>query len=110
MGNHISNQRREMISSMPTGHTEDGIMVSLQLTGSSLGKVDVTGIEITPTWVYKKGQQEPTYYVIPLDDVDNVEKVTGLSGIKADCQASYERTEKIIGDGIKKAKAAYGLE
>ena len=110
MGNHISNQRREMISSMPTGHTEDGIMVSLQLTGSSLGNVDVTGIEITPTWVYKKGQQEPTYYVIPLDDVDNVEKVTGLSGIKADCQASYERTEKIIGDGVKKVKAAYGLE
>ncbi len=109
MGNHISNQRREMISSMPSGHTEDGIMVSLKLTGKPLGAVKLTGVEVTPTWVYKKGQQEPTYYVIPLNDLDNVEKTTGLD-ISGDCKASYSRTDKIISKGLKKVKEAYTIE
>ena len=109
MGNHISNQRREMISSMPSGHTEDGIMVNLQLTGKPLGKVSLTGVEVIPTWVYKKGKQEPTYYVIPIDDPDNVNKATGLD-VKGDCKASYDRTQKIIGDGMKEVKEAYGFE
>lgn len=110
MGNHISNQRREMISSMPTGHTEDGIMVSLELTGRPLGAVKLTGVDITPTWVYKKGQQEPVYYVIPVDQPENAEKATGLKGIAADCKASAGRTHKIIDDGLKKVKDAYGFE
>ena len=109
MGNHISNQRREMISSMPSGHTEDGIMVNLEITRNENGKTQLTGVEIIPTWVYKKGQDNPTYYVIPVNKADEVESMTGIGGITGSCRASSARTHDIIDSGMKKVKKEFGF-
>ncbi|MBQ0078356.1 MAG: CapA family protein [Eubacterium sp.] len=110
MGNQLSNQRREMISSFPTGHTEDGLMIGFTLTRGTDGLVSITDIQAEPTWVYKSGnQQNPTYYVLPADDTE-VLKSTGIDGVEKSAKASSERTHKIIDEGYKKAKAAYGIE
>lgn len=109
MGNLLSNQRRELISSLPTGNTEDGIMVNLQITRDKHGSVSLTGLDIIPTWVYKSGSSNAKYYVIPLNDLNNIEKKTGISGIASDCNASSKRTHKIVDSGLKKVKEAYGF-
>ena len=98
-----------MISSMPSGHTEDGIMVNLEITRNENGKTQLTGVEIIPTWVYKKGQDNPTYYVIPVNKADEVESMTGIGGITGSCRASSARTHEIIDSGMKKVKKEFGF-
>lgn len=110
LGNQLSNQRREMISSMPSGHTEDGLMFGFTLTRGTDGLVSITDIQAEPTWVYKSGnQQNPTYYVFAADDLETA-KTADIDGLEKSLKASSERTHKIIDEGYKKAKAAYGIE
>ena len=61
-----------------------------------------------PTWVYKNASG-PTYSIVPVDDPSTVEEKTGIKGIQAQAQASYDRTYKIIGDGANKVSEAYGF-
>ena len=107
LGNQLSNQRREMMN-LSTGHTEDGLVVNLEITKKEDGEVSLTGAEYIPTWVYKNSAG-PTYYIIPLDNLDTVEADTGISGLKSKGQASYDRTYDIIGSGIQKVKDSYGF-
>ena len=44
------------------------------------------------------------YAILPLDNVKKLEKQTGLTGIRDDAQASYDRTMKVLGDGFDEAK------
>ena len=44
------------------------------------------------------------YAILPLTNLNKLEKVTGLKGITEDAKASHERTLKILGDGVKQAK------
>ncbi len=107
LGNQLSNQRREMMR-LKTGNTEDGLFINLEITRDKTGKVSLTGVEYIPTWVYKNASG-PTYSIVPVNDPDTVEEKTGISGIKAQAQASYDRTYKIIGDGVNKVNEAYGF-
>ena len=107
VGNQLSNQRREYVS-LSSGHTEDGLIVNLQITKNKKGKVSLSGVEYIPTWVYK-GSSGPTYYVLPLNDIENLENTTGLSGVASSAQKSADRTYGIIGEGIEKVKSAYGF-
>lgn len=106
LGNHFSNQRREKISSCPNGHTEDGLMLNLTVSKTE-EKVSITGIEAIPTYVYKT--EEPKYYVIPIYNVTEVEAQTGLSGIQSSVQASYDRTNGILGNSIEDARRELGI-
>ena len=106
VGNQLSNQRREIMN-LSTGNTEDGLIIDLTITRDSKGKAALTGIKYIPTWVYKTGG--PVYSIIPADDPATVEETTGIKGIKSQVQASYDRTYKIIGDGVKKVNEAYGF-
>lgn len=106
LGNHLSNQRRERIKSRPNGHTEDGLMINLTISRVN-GQVSITGLEAVPTYVYKSS--DPKYYIIPIYQVDGIEEQTGLTGIQASIQASYDRTMKILGDGIEDAKRELGI-
>lgn len=54
MGNHLSNQRQELMDSLPTGETEDGLMIELTLEQTDDGPVSLIEIDFIPTWVYKK--------------------------------------------------------
>lgn len=107
LGNQLSNQRREMMR-LKTGNTEDGLFIDLEITKDKTGKVSLTGVKYVPTWVYKNASG-PTYSIIPVDEPDTVEDKTGIKGINDDAKASYERTYKIIGDGVNKVKEAYGF-
>ena len=93
---------------LKTGNTEDGLFIDLEITRDKTGDVSLTGVKYVPTWVYKNASG-PTYSIIPVDDPDSVEEKTGIKGIKSDAQASYDRTYKIIGDGVKRVNEAYGF-
>lgn len=107
MGNALSNQRKELISAMPTGHTEDGVMVTLTLHQDKNGTVKIADVDLLPTWVYRFQDQGSKYYILPLDDVEHLEEATGISGIKKEAQASYDRTMEELGPGLEKAKQVF---
>lgn len=107
VGNQLSNQRRQLMN-LSTGHTEDGLVIQLEITKNKKGKVNLTGAEYIPTWVYKSSAG--LYYILPLNDISNLESVTGLSGIASQAQQSYDRTYATIGEGVQKAIDAYGFQ
>ncbi len=107
-GNLLSNQRTYLMQgSMPSGHTEDGVIVSLNLHQSSSGNVSITDVEILPLWVYLYSDENIHYYILPLDDVDNIEIYTGLENLVDDARASYNRTLGVLEDGLEKAQLAF---
>ena len=108
-GNALSNQRTYLMDEMPTGHTEDGVMVTLTLHQDSNGNVTIKDIDLLPTWVYRyQDNAGSKYYILPLDDVANIETTTGISDIKQEAQDSYDRTMEELGPGLKKAKQVFG--
>ena len=108
-GNALSNQRTYLMDEMPTGHTEDGVMVTLTLHQNSDGSVEIKDIDLLPTWVYRYQDNDGSkYYILPLDDVANIEKTTGISDIQQEAQDSYDRTMEELGPGLEKAKQIFG--
>ena len=108
-GNALSNQRTYLMDEMPTGHTEDGVMVTLTLHQNGDGSVEIKDIDLLPTWVYRYQDNDGSkYYILPLDDVANIEKTTGISDIQQEAQDSYDRTMEELGPGLEKAKQIFG--
>ena len=108
-GNALSNQRTYLMDEMPTGHTEDGVMVTLTLHQNSDGSVEIKDVDLLPTWVYRYQDNDGSkYYILPLDDVENLEKTTGISDIQQEAQDSYDRTMEELGSGLEKAKQIFG--
>lgn len=108
-GNALSNQRTYLMDEMPTGHTEDGSMITLTLHQDSKGDVSLKDIDLLPTWVYRYSDDAGSkYFILPLDDVANIESTTGIADIKEEAQASYDRTVEELGPGLKKAREAFG--
>ena len=108
-GNALSNQRTYLMDEMPTGHTEDGAMVTLTLHQNSDGSVEIKDVDLLPTWVYRYQDNDGSkYYILPLDDVANIEKTTGISDIQQEAQDSYDRTIEELGPGLEKAKQIFG--
>lgn len=103
-GNALSNQRRENMN-LNTGHTEDGIIFSFTFCKYSDGTVRVEGAEVLPTWVnkYTSGSGKTIYEIYPLDtQVENWKEKMDLSDKTEErCRASYERTMKIVGEGLE---------
>lgn len=107
MGNHLSNQRQELMDSLPTGETEDGLMVEITLEQTDDGPVSLTSVEFIPTWVYKNivnGNAE--YYIFPLNSTESYTDVVTSLDLSADIEASLARTNAIIGEGSEKIKNA----
>ena len=108
-GNALSNQRTYLMTNeMPTGHTEDGVMVTLFLHQDTAGNVTIKDVDVLPTWVYRFQENGSKYYILPLDDVDGLAEKTGITDLGDDAKNSYERTMEELGDGLAKAKAAFG--
>ncbi len=103
MGNQLTNQRREYVP-MKSGHTEDGMIVSLEITKNKEGVVSLTKVSCVPVWVEKTGK--PAYYILAADEYDSLESDTGLSGVGAEAKASASRTHAIIDEGLKKVNEA----
>lgn len=107
VGNQLSNQRREYVS-LSSGHTEDGLIIGLEITRNSDGETYLTGVEYIPTWVYRSSLG-PAYYILPAGESDSLESETGLTGVAGEAAQSYERTYGIIGEGVERVKEAYGF-
>ncbi len=108
-GNALSNQRTYlMMDEMPTGHTEDGAMITLTLHQDSRGEVTLQDVDLLPTWVYRYSDNDGSkYFILPLDDVANIESTMGIDGIQEEAQASYDRTTEELGEGLAKAKEVF---
>lgn len=107
LGNHLSNQRQELMDSMPTGHTEDGYMVELTLEQTDDEPVSLTDVQFIPTWVYKNiidGNAE--YYIFRTDAANTYGEVVESLNISQNLAASLGRTQEIIGEGTKKVQDA----
>lgn len=112
MGNHLSNQNRLYMDSMPTGHTEDGLMVKLTLEKVDDGPVVLKAADFIPTWVYytrRNGGSE--YFILPLHNRDQIiADTSSLSGSASGIDESLNRTNAIIGEGVEKVQAALPLK
>ena len=105
LGNAVSNQRHGNIREFPTAHTEDGILFEITFEKYSDGKVYIQSADILPTWVnlhwVDGGGNE--YNMIPLD-IDQKDQWQTLFGFNDEAlrkaNASYDRTMKIIGEGL----------
>ncbi len=97
VGNALSNQRiAYMGSACTTGHTEDGILVYTTFTKYGDGRVELTGVDYTPTWVNRYDSDGKfVYEITPLDNLDSVSKN------KSEAQKSRDRTIKIVDEGFK---------
>lgn len=108
MGNAVSNQRRERMN-LKTGHTEDGVLFEFTFAKYSDGTVVLEDADILPTWVNmftSKATGKKVYQIIPLDtdktDWKEAFDLTDTSKKKA--EESLERTQKIVGDGLKEVQ------
>lgn len=104
LGNAVSNQRNGYVKACPGAHGEDGVLFTVTFEKYSDGKVYVAGVDALPTWVNMQsntGVKE--YNIVPLDKENEAE--WGNLGMSADqvklAGNSYERTMKIIGEGLK---------
>lgn len=106
MGNAVSNQRKERMN-LKTGHTEDGVLFSFTFAKYSDGTVKLESAEILPTWVNmftSASTGKKVYQIIPLDiKVDDWKQAFDLTdSSESSARASYERTMKIVGEGLEK--------
>jgi len=109
IGNALSNQRRTLISSAPNGHTEDGMVFSVSFEKYSDGTVIISDVNILPTWVdLKTVNGKKVYDIIPLDVSIGDWSKLGLSSV-ANGKASYNRTMKIVGEGLNEYRTSHGM-
>lgn len=106
MGNAVSNQRRDKISSCPTGHTEDGMLFNLTFEKYSDGTVYLAGVDVIPTWVdmHKNEAGKREYNILPLDNArrDQWQSMFSLSEeTLQSAAASYDRTMELVGSGLE---------
>lgn len=107
LGNHLSNQRKELMDTMPTGHTEDGLMLSLVIEKSSAGIVFLKEAKFIPTWVYCANTSVGrTYYILPLSNTADLLQNTAELHIADNVRKSLERTNEIISVGVEKVQDA----
>lgn len=102
LGNAVSNQRRELISSARKGHTEDGVMFSYTLKKSD-GKVSLQSVDVIPTWVHKYSNKGWKYTIYPIDG-------TNYSNVSSKLKESYSRTEAILKNGLTECQQHLGCE
>ena len=111
LGNAVSNQRRDKMSSMPTGHTEDGMLFSFTVSKYSDDSVYLSSVEVIPTWVdmhWRNEEKKREYNILPLEN-GKQEQWQALFQLDeetaAKAAASYERTMAIVGEGLTAANA-----
>lgn len=108
MGNALSNQRKDVLDADKSGHTEDGLIFSVKFQKEN-GITRIAEVDIMPTWVdlqYKGGKYY--YRVIPLDTA--VADWSAFNLNVADAKASYNRTMKLVGEGLNSWRTQNGLE
>ena len=105
IGNLLSNQRTEYMDGLAYGHTEDGVMLELTIQRDSERRISITKADFTPTWVAHFTNNDAEYYILPVNEPENLPATTGMD-VTADARESLERTNAIIGAGVQKVQNA----
>ena len=98
------------------GHTEDGLLFQTTFTKYSDGVVRLTGVDVLPTWCYRYKDSASGsgfgYKVVPLDkSVENWGSAFGIPDIDLTyANRSYDRTMKLVGDGLAACREAIEKE
>lgn len=103
MGNLLSNQRADNVS-VPTGHTEDGVLFTFNYVKYSDGSVHMINAYVVPTWVLVRGGDgAKAYQILPLDtNLGDWKAVFELDDQQLTAaQNSYNRTTEILAEGRK---------
>lgn len=110
-GNFVSNQRKELMDSCPSGHTEDGMLFSFTLKKNGSGTV-LSDLKLIPTWVNKyRGGSGYLYTVYPLENADDGNTKYSLDAASARRAAdSYARTKAIVAAGLTECQQSIGCE
>lgn len=110
IGNAISNQRREKISSAPNGHTEDGMVFEVVFEKWSDGSVKLAELDMLPTWVnLERVDGEPVYTIVPLDVAQQTWDGYNVTDI-SETYESYNRIMEVVGQSLNECRAALGLD
>ena len=108
MGNAVSNQRLGNIKAVSTAHTEDGMLFSVTFEKYSDGTVHLRSVDLLPCWVYRRTDATGNEYnILPLDmeKADEWETMFNFpSYVANNAQRSYERTMKIVEEGMTAAQ------
>ncbi len=110
VGNALSNQRAETLSTRNAQYTEDGMIFGVEFEKWSDGTARIRDIHIIPTWVSKRySGGKNVYRIIPLDA-----SLPTWSGFQvsdpSDLQESYERTMAVVGEKLDMCRLQFGLE
>ncbi len=109
-GNAVSNQRQELMTSCPTGHTEDGMLFEFTLSKTQKG-VALSSLNLIPTWVNKYSVNGKNRYTIyPMEDPNNLGSYGFDAASLTKARRSYERTKEIVGKGLTECQQAIGCE
>ena len=105
LGNAVSNQRQGNLGDLiHTAHTEDGILFEITFEKYSDGNVYIQSADILPTWVnLHRANGGNEYNMIPLniEEKDQWQEKFGFNDeALRKANASYDRTMKIIGEGL----------
>lgn len=108
LGNAVSNQRRELMR-LKTGHTEDGVMLTVTFEKDSEGRVTLADADVLPTWVnlFQRSDGKKEYNILPLD-MEQQPKWMEQFGVSettaAEMLNSYNRTMAIVGSGLNQCR------
>ena len=102
------------------GHTEDGVLFNVTATKYEDGTVMISAVDVLPVWCMGRGfirAAYPTnssfedYILIPLDKSVNWGTAYELTEAEVtEAGYSYNRTMKLIGDGMTTINGTYGLK
>ncbi len=107
-GNAVSNQRQELMTSCPSGHTEDGLMFEYTLRKNQEGVV-LESIDLIPTWVNKYyGGSGYQYTIYPIKNSKQIEKYGFNSTEAAKARSSYLRTKELVSESLTQCQRAIG--
>lgn len=109
MGNAVSNQRRQYMDYIKSGHTEDGTIFGVTFQKYSDGRVVISDLTVIPTWVDMKtvnGKRQ--YRIVPLD-INRIDEWEDMVDNLDKAKASYNRTMKLVGEGLNAYRTANGM-
>lgn len=112
MGNAISNQRKEIMNpECTTGHTEDGMLFYYTFQKYGDGSVQLTAVDIIPTWVNKyRGGSGYQYTMYPLKNSDMAETYGFDTATVSSAKASFERTKNQVSKGLTECQQYLGCD
>ena len=108
LGNAFSNQRREEMKSITSGHTEDGMLFNMVFSRYSDDSVYLSSVEVIPTWVNKfsNAEEKREYNILPLEE-SKKEQWQTLFSLDAMtlplAQESYGRTMELVSAGLEQS-------